>query len=228
MSGEKILAIDTATEGCSAALLIGDEIVQQFEVTPRGHTRRILPMVDQLLAEAECKLTQLDAIAFDRGPGSFTGLRITAGVVQGLAYGADRPVIPVSSLAALASAHFQQSGSDNVLAAIDARMSEVYWGAYRVNSAGVPELLGEELVAPVEALPLVEGAWSGVGSGWSAYSDRLQAKFKDQLQQSDGEALPQAREIARLALTELQAGRLLPAAETQPVYLRNQVVQQKG
>ncbi len=149
MSNFKILAIDTVTEGCSAALLIGEEIVEQFEVTPRGHTQKILPMVDQLLAESGHKLGELDAIAFDRGPGSFTGLRITAGVVQGLAYGADLPVVAVSSLAALARAHHQATGATFVLSAIDARMGEVYWGAYRIDPQGIPQLQGEEMVVPV-------------------------------------------------------------------------------
>ena len=230
MSGERILAIDTATEGCSAALLIGEEIVEQFEVTPRGHTQRILPMVDQLLAEAECTLQQLDAIAFDRGPGSFTGLRITAGVVQGLAYGAERPVIPVSSLAALASAHFQQHGVANILSGIDARMGELSWGAFCIDEQGIPQLQGAECVAAVDSLPLppsVAGTWNGVGSGWGSDGEALQTRFGASVRQTDADALPHAREVARLAVHDLLQGKVLAAEEAQPIYLRNNVVHQK-
>lgn len=227
MSEPKIVAIDTATEGCSAALLVGTAVTEQFEITPRGHTQRILPMVDQLLAEAALKLADLDAIAFNRGPGSFTGLRITAGVVQGLAYGAALPVIPVSSLAALAAAHYRQHATQLVLSAIDARMGELYWGAYRIGSSGIPQLQGEEVVAPVEALPEIEGEWSGVGSGWGAYREALDQRFGEKIIAIDDQALPHAAEIARLALHHYKRGEILPAEAAQPVYLRNNVVHQK-
>ena len=227
MSNFKILAIDTVTEGCSAALLIGEEIVEQFEVTPRGHTQKILPMVDQLLAESGHKLGELDAIAFDRGPGSFTGLRITAGVVQGLAYGADLPVVAVSSLAALARAHHQATGATFVLSAIDARMGEVYWGAYRIDPQGIPQLQGEEMVAAPEQVAVMEGSWDGAGSGWGAYGEALQQRFGGQVNSTDGDALPHAREIAWLAQFALQQGAVISAAEVEPVYLRNNVVHQK-
>ncbi len=223
----RILAIDTATEGCSAALLIGGELLERFEVTPRGHTQRILPMVDELLAEAGCGLSEVDAVAFDRGPGSFTGLRITAGVVQGLAYGADRPVIPISSLAALAYARYQACGDLKVLSAIDARMGEVYWGAYQMVE-GLPQLQGEEVVLPPEQLQADGDEWVGTGSGWAAYQEALQQQFEGQVSGWDGEALPAAGAIARLAQPGWGQGNLLSAAQAQPIYLRNQVVHQKG
>lgn len=223
----RILAIDTVTEGCSAALLVGDEVREQFEVTPRGHTQRILPMVDQLLAEAGYRLTDLDLVAFDRGPGSFTGLRITAGVVQGLAYGADLPVVPVSSLAALAMARYRERGEQNILSAIDARMGEVYWGIYRIID-GLPLLQGDEAVLPPQSLPVPDGEWVGVGSGWLSYQDEMEQRFSGQLSATDGAALPHASEIARLAQPLCQSGKLLSAEEAQPVYLRNQVVHQKS
>jgi len=222
----KILAIDTVTEGCSAALLIDGVVSEKFEVTPRGHTQRILPMVDQLLQKASVSLSELDALAFDRGPGSFTGLRITAGVVQGLAYGGGVPVIPVSSLAALALTQFEQTGEQNQLAAIDARMGEVYWGAYQMVD-GVPRLQGEEAVLPPALLPILEGMWSGVGTGWGSYREALKERFSGHLLSVDGEALPRAGVIAQLALGDYRNGRLLPAEQAQPVYLRNQVVHQK-
>ncbi len=223
----KILAIDTVTEGCSAALLVGEAVYGRFEVTPRGHTQHILPMVDQLLVEHSCKLGELDAIAFNRGPGSFTGLRITAGVVQGLAYGADVPVIPVSSLAALAYARYMTDGEQQILAAIDARMGEVYWGGYHIVD-DLPVLQGEERVIPPQQLECVEGTWVGVGSGWKTYQEPLQHQFGGQLTSVDGEALPSAETVVRLALPELEQGRVLSAVEAQPLYLRNQVVHQKS
>ena len=123
----KILALDTSTEACSAALLIDTEIHQRYEVAPREHGALILPMIETLLSEAGCAPTQLDALAFGRGPGAFVGVRIATGVAQGIAFAADLPVIPVSSLAAMA----QSVEHGNVYSAIDARMNEVYWGAYR-------------------------------------------------------------------------------------------------
>ncbi len=224
MKDPVILAIDTATEGCSAALLQGDSVVEQFEVTPRGHTQRILPMVDTLLNEADVTLNEVDAIAFNRGPGSFTGLRITAGVVQGLAYGAALPVIPVSSLAALASAQFRASGDRQLLSAIDARMGEIYWGAYIVDEYGRPQLLGEEQVSNPSQLQPLEGSWSGVGTGWAAFEGELRTALGCELKAVEPDALPHAAEIARLARMEWERGAVLTAEKAQPIYLRNNIV----
>jgi len=223
----KILAIDTVTEGCSAALWIEGEVVEQFEETPRGHTQRILPMVDQLLSEAGCSLKELDAIAYDRGPGSFTGLRITAGMVQGLAYGADLPVVAVSSLAALAYAQFQQDQSSTVLAAIDARMGEVYWGAYRIEADGEPVLQGEEVVIAPALCAGVSGEWVGVGSGWGSYQEALEQRFQGQLSAIHALALPHAAAVASLGVIYLRRGALLSAEQVQPLYLRNNVAHQQ-
>ena len=204
----KILAIDTATEGCSAALLIDGEIKEKFEVTPRGHTQRILPMVDELLNDAAITLKGLDAIAFDRGPGSFTGLRITAGVVQGLAYGADLPVIPISSLAALAiSEELNNNNCKTVVAAIDARMGEVYTATYLLDDARYPQLQGVEQVIALDKIELPTTEWIGVGTGWEHSS-----------------ALPHARAIVKLAVRDFNNGYLLSAAEAQPLYIRDKVV----
>lgn len=226
-TNRRILAIDTVTEGCSAALLLGDTVMERFEITPRGHTQRILPMVDELLSEAELSLNDLDAIAFDRGPGSFTGLRITAGVVQGLAYGASLQVVPVSSLAALAFASYQTSKNNNILPAIDARMGEVYCGHFRINDYGLPELVDDEVVVPPSNIAELEGQWVGVGSGFDSYREELEDQLGENLIRIDGDALPHAKDIARLALYELEQGRAVDPEEAQPVYLRNQVVHRK-
>src|SRR5687767_3120441 len=158
----KLLALDTSTEACSVALAIGDDVVERFELEQR-HGERLLGMVDELLTQGGIALTQLDAIAFGRGPGSFTSLRIGAGVVQGLAFGADLPVVPVSSLAALA----QGSGAPKVLAAFDARMRQVYYGAFVRAGDGLVTPAGPEVVIDPAKLPLPEGtSWTGTGSGW--------------------------------------------------------------
>lgn len=225
----KLLAFDTATEACSAALLINNSIIERFEVAPRAHARLLLPMLDSLLNEAELRLTDLDAIAFGRGPGSFTGLRIAASVAQGLAFGADLPVLPISSLTALARAAFENSIASHVLAAIDARMDEIYWAAYVRDAQGEPLRLGDEQVGSAQGLCLPEGAdWYGIGSGWAAYEALLRPQFGSRLIACDPAALPHAAQIVRLAVLDFVAGKAVAAEQALPVYLRNQVAQRPG
>lgn len=225
----KILAFDTATEACSAALLLDGEVSERFAIAPRAHARLLLPMLDELLAEAGLKPVQLDAIAFGRGPGSFTGLRIAASVAQGIAFAADLPVVPVSTLAALARDALQRSAATHVLAAIDARMGEVYWAAYARDARGEPELLGEEHVAAAVAVVLPAGRdWFGIGTGWAAHGDALRGHFGVAPIGIDAAALPRAAHIARLAALDFVAGRAVVAEQALPVYLRNQVAQRPG
>ena len=220
-----LLALETATEACSAALAIDGDIREVFEVAPRGHSQLILPMVDELMAEAGLSINQVDAIAFGRGPGAFTGLRIAVGVTQGIAFGANLPVVPVSTLAALA----QGSESDKVLAAIDARMDEVYWGVYQRNSTGQMVLCGEEAVLPPGQVPLPEGdGWFGVGTGWGSYSTVLAKRCGDQLTGWNGEALPHAADVAELGIAGFNAGEATSAEQAIPVYLRDQVAWKKS
>ncbi|NOX76297.1 MAG: tRNA (adenosine(37)-N6)-threonylcarbamoyltransferase complex dimerization subunit type 1 TsaB [Gammaproteobacteria bacterium] len=219
----KVLALETATEGCSAALAIGDHIIERFEIAPRGHSERILPMIDELLAEAGLGVGQLDAIAFGRGPGAFTGVRIAVGVTQGIAFGADLPVVPVSTLAALA----QGAEADRVLAAIDARMGEVYWGAFQRNAEGIMLSCGEESVLAPEQVSAPDDAvgWLGVGSGWQVYGDKLAARVVVTGWVSD--ALPHAAAVARQGLAAFAAGQVVAAEAALPVYLRDQVAWKK-
>jgi tRNA threonylcarbamoyladenosine biosynthesis protein TsaB len=220
----KLLAIDTATEACSAAIAVDAQTLERFELEPR-HGERILPMVEELLAETGLALTQLDAIAFGRGPGSFTSLRIGAGVVQGLAYGADVPVLPVSSLAALA----QGVDAPAVLAAFDARMGQVYWGAYRRGAHGLVELSGAEVVADPARVPLPEGGgWHGAGTGWDAYHAALIARVAAVLQGWSAQQYPHASAVAQLAVADFNAGRGLAPEQALPVYLRDDVAKAKG
>jgi len=221
----KILAIETATEACSAALWIDGALTSRFEVAPREHTRLILPMMDELLAEAGVGLADLDALAFGRGPGAFTGVRIAAAVIQGAAFGAELPVVPVSTLAALA-----QQGLDadapRVLAALDARMGEVYWGAFEADAEGLAVAVGAEQVITPEAVPVPEGqGWRGVGSGWGTYEQILRERLGDRVGDVDPAAYPGAVEVARLAVRDFAAGLAVSAEQALPVYLRDKVAE---
>ncbi len=221
----KLLAIDTSTEACSAALLVGDDVGERYQVAPRAHARLILSMVDELMTEAGLRPQQLDAVAFGRGPGAFTGVRIAAGVVQGIAFGADLPVVPVSSLAALAQEAMDDDGEDQVLAAIEARMGEVYWGAYRRDGEGYARRLGEEEVASAADVVVPDaGDWAGAGSGWGAYGEALTRRLDGRVTRCLPERFPRARAVARLGARGWRCGEGVAPHEALPVYLRNKVV----
>ena len=217
-----LLAIETATEACSVALLCGDAMIDRSELAPRRHAELVLPMAGELLAEAGIGRRQLDAIAVGRGPGAFTGVRLAISVAQGLALALDLPVVPVSSLAALA----MQAPNDGVavLAAIDARRGEVYAGAFAFDSAGLVTPMGPESVSPAEdlALPTVQ-AWHVIGSGWSAYGDAICGRLPATPIWTDGDRFPQARDVALLATPRFAAGEGVPPEQALPVYLRDKV-----
>lgn len=214
-----LLALDTATEACSAALLHDGRTIHRFEVIPRMHAVRLLPMIDELLVEAGLALRQVDGLVFGRGPGAFTGVRIATGMVQGLAFATGKPVIDVSNLAALAQRAYREHQAQYVVAAIDARMDEVYWGRYQLN-AGVMELVGQEAVSAPEAVLAADlpQAADGAGTGWQ-YAERMGV----QVVRSWPQMLPDARDLLSLALPRWQAGDVLDAADAQPVYLRDKV-----
>ncbi len=223
----KILAIETSTEACSAALLIDGHTAEEFQVVPRGHAELILAMVDRLLAQAALRPADLDAVAFGRGPGAFTGLRIATGVVQGIAFAAELPVSPVSTLAAIAQGAYRERGATRVLAAIDARMQEVYFGPFVVES-GLMVAAGEEVVSPPERVPRPEGeGWHGAGTGWGTYREPLMARLGSAVTSSEGERLPHAADVAALAVREVSRGNVVAAELAMPVYLRDQVVQRR-
>ncbi len=225
-----LLAIETSTDACSAALMIGDEIIERFKIAPRAHTELILPMIDELFAEAEMGIQQVDAMAFSRGPGAFTGVRIAVGVTQGIAFAADLPVVPVSTLATLA----QSCDTDRVLVAVDARMNEVYWGAYQRNPEGLMTLQGEECVIAPGEVPLPEPLqaadieWLGAGSGWNVHATALAERCSGLVSTWDAECLPHARDVARLGMAGFQAGQAVSAEQALPVYLRDQVAWKKS
>ncbi len=222
----KLLALDSATEACSAALWIDGVFSERFEVIGRGHADRLLPMVHELLGAAGTELRALDAIAFGRGPGGFTGLRIAAGIAQGLAAGAGIPVVPVSNLAAVATAGAQVSGLGRVLACLDARMGQVYWGAFETAERVLRPVSPEQLTGPGQVNPPAGLPWFGAGPGFGAYPE-IAARLATRLCGVAASLLPHAADIATLAARELAAGRAVPAAAARPVYLRDQVVQQR-
>jgi tRNA threonylcarbamoyladenosine biosynthesis protein TsaB len=220
----RVLAIDTAAESCSAALYLDGEIRERFAIQPQRQSELILPMMDGLLAEAGLRVADLDALAFGRGPGSFTGVRIATGVAQGVAFAADIPVVPVSTLAALAQGHLRETGHARVLAAFDARMNEVYWAACVPDASGTMRVVGEELIVPPGEVPLPEGSeWHGVGSGWGTYAEVLRERLGDRVSAVRVDAQCRARDVARIAAVDFAAGRAVPAEQALPVYLRDQV-----
>ena len=227
----KILAIDTSSEACSVALSNGSDNLFRYTDEPRKHAELVLPMVESLLAEMELSLSGLDAIAFGRGPGAFTGLRIAAGMVQGLAFGADLPVVPVSSLAVLAHRAWRELNFTQVHAAFDARMGEVYWGSYIVSGPGRAELVGHECVCKPDAVVAAAGiaaesGWSGAGSGW-CYQKLLEIGAGP-LQQCEPSLLPHGLDLLALAQSGFSAGEMLAADQVAPVYLRNNVAEKPG
>ena len=220
----KLLAIDTVTEACSVALLVNNNIEERYEIVPRNHTHRVLPMVDELLAEAGMTLNELDGFVLDRGPGSFTGVRIGTSVVQGLAFATDLPVLTVSSLAALAQAGLREHGLKNVLSVIDARMGEVYWGFYQSHDACM-QLLSKEHVTPVDNIMMEKGSWTVLGSGCDEYGELLKNLDGVCEIKMDGAKFPRARDLLELARCQWSEGNCVSADKVQPIYLRDNVAQ---
>ena len=215
----KILALETATEACSAALLDGEQLFSRFELLPQGHSSRILGMCGEVLEEAGVRLADIDAVAFGRGPGSFTGLRIGASVAQGLATGAGCGVIAISSLAALA----QACQARRVWAALDARMGEVYSGFYERDEGGRLRLVGSETVArPADPGPPEGGSWTAVGTAFAQYADMLDAGAQTAVELLPGR-YPEAASVAWLAREEYHGGGALAPDQAIPVYLRDNV-----
>lgn len=218
-----LLAIETATEACSVALIHGDELIARSEIAPRRHTELVLPMADELLAEAGISRHALDAIAVGHGPGAFTGVRLAVSLAQGMALALDLPVITISSLAALALEAPEEEGTA-ILAVIDARMGEIYAASYRRDDNGGLIALDDERIATADALELpVADAWQVVGSGWATYATALSQRLTGTLHSADGLRYPQAAHVAELAVREFKAGRGQAPELALPVYLRDKV-----
>lgn len=218
-----LLAIETSTESCSVALIHGNDVLARSELAPRRHAERVLPMTDELLAAAGIDRHALDVIAVGRGPGAFTGVRLAVSLAQGMALALDLPVVPVSSLAALAQ-EAPHDGDAAILAVIDARMGEIYAASYRRDAAGALVALDAERVCTADALVLPQAAaWQVVGTGWATYRDALRAKLGGEPRYEDGERFPQAVHVAEIAAREFLAGRAVAPEKALPVYLRDHV-----
>jgi tRNA threonylcarbamoyladenosine biosynthesis protein TsaB len=214
-----LLAFETSTEACSVALWIGGELHERFGIAPRQHAELALPWAQELLAEAGIAKSRIDAIAVGRGPGAFTGVRLGVALAQGIALALDRPVVPVSTLAALAL----PMAGDRILAAIDARMGEVYLGAFAREGDGLRALQAEAVGKP-DAVSLPEGdGWNGAGTGFAAVDGALRARLGGRLLQVDAGALPHAANVARLAAPMFARGEGMAPERVEPAYLRDNV-----
>ncbi|NQY34892.1 MAG: tRNA (adenosine(37)-N6)-threonylcarbamoyltransferase complex dimerization subunit type 1 TsaB [Alteromonadaceae bacterium] len=219
------LAIDASTEACSVALQFNGKVYSRYELCPQSHSLQLLPMVDQVLNEAGCKLNKLDGLIYGRGPGSFTGVRIGIGVAQGLAFAADLPVVGVSTLQAMAQLAFIKHKKEKVIAAIDARMSEVYTGYYELTDKGIMEEKLPEAVLPPAVVAehyakYTQSAY-GVGTGWDAYAEVLY-----NLKNNEGSPdvlFPTAEAMLVIGVDGFEQGLSVSAEHAQPVYVRDTV-----
>lgn len=249
----RLLAIDSATEFCSVALSNKDQVLSRGEELPRQHSQALLPYVDELLTEAGVTLKELDGIVVSQGPGSFTGVRIGASIAQGLAFSQNLPMVQVSTLAAMAQACYRLHGATHVVAAIDARMGEVYFGTYHLVD-GLMVLQGEEVVCAPHEVQLygrastdgaqqgtfpveVQGTfpvedtgtrtWMTCGTGWETYGEALTAALATVTLVESQVRLPDATDMLALARPVFAAGRAIVAMDLSPNYLRNEVTWQK-
>lgn len=216
-----IVAIDTATEAFSVALKCGEDIRFRYTVEPRMHAKLLLPALDELFAEAQLSRHSLDAVAFGRGPGAFTGVRIATAASQAIAMAHDLPVAPVSTLAALARGAHRQAGASKVAVAIDARMAEVYWAAYQLEE-GQPVLIGSESVCTPAAVSQLSGEWTAAGTGWETYAEEL-SQVSGVSAANVSVTLPHALDVLAIGETLIANGEGVDASQALPVYLRDNV-----
>ena len=216
-----LLALETSTEACSVAIVHGDLLIERFEVAPRRHAELALPWTDALLAEAGLARSAVQAVAVGRGPGAFTGVRLGISLAQGMAFALGVPAVAISTLAALAMRADAGEG-ERVLAAIDARMGEVYWCAFEIRD-GEPFALGDERVGAPDGVAVDGEGWHGVGTGFAAQEGALASRLAAQLATVDAEALPHAADVARLAIAACKRGEAVAPERIEPAYLRNNV-----
>lgn len=230
MKSITLLAIDTCTEACSAALMRHGQILERYQCIPRAHTQLILPMMQSLLEEAGLKLTDLDALAFTRGPGSFTGVRIAASVIQASACVADLPVVLVSSLHCLAQGAYREFQAQQVFSSIDARLNEVFVGTYglQIETQRMQALSSERLLLPQDCLAAGLTSFVGVGSGWDQHHQLFEEQFKNRLQRWVPQRYPRAYDAVVIAAAAYQRGETVTANEALPNYLRETVALRRG
>ena len=215
----KLLVLDTSTEYCSAALWLNGQIHARRVLAEQRHSSLLLPMVDALLRESAISLKQLDGIGYGAGPGSFTGLRIACAVTQGLALGADLPVVGVSTLKSIA----EQTNADRVLTVLDARMAEVYWAAYRRHGDGWQAVIEPQLALPESVIVADDDDWMGAGNGFAALGEVLRPRLAARLARIDDTIMPDAAAMAPLAAAAFARGEGMDAALAAPIYLRDKV-----
>ncbi len=221
----RLLAIETSSEACSVALQDSEVIREQHRIEPREHTRILLPMIRQLLDESGLAAKDLDAVVLGNGPGSFIGMRISASVAQGLCFGAGLPLVPVSSLAAIAAEVIESEGADKIAVAQDARMNEVYFATYAANSGGLPVLLDSEAIVSVDRPDLLPGTgWTVAGGGWQRYP-QLAANGAAAIAVTSNIWHPRARCLLNIGTAAYQQGQSIDAARLQPAYLRTKVAE---
>jgi tRNA threonylcarbamoyladenosine biosynthesis protein TsaB len=240
----KLLAVETATEACSVALIIDGAVIERYQRTQRDHTRLVLPMIDGLMAEAGLQPRDLDGLAFGRGPGSFTGVRIATAIIHGIALGADLPVVPVSTLAAVAQEFFDRNQTEvdearhkeqldrktaNVaFVAMDARMEEIYWAVYWRGENGYAELMGAERVIPAEKVEFPDLNGVGIGTGWGVYQEELMKRLAGHVNNIETDNLPRAGAVARLGAHGFEQGLAVAVEEAMPIYLRDKVAKKES
>ena len=225
----KLLAIESSTEACSAALLYHQLIKERYQLAPRQHSQLILPMMQSLLDEAGLKLADLDALAFSRGPGSFTGIRMAASIIQASALAADLPVVLVSSLQCLAQGAYREFQAEQVLAAMDARMNEIFSATYSLDNKAIMRACDAEQLIDARQLQSISlNNFVGVGSAWDKYPEILASQFKLQLQRWYPQRYPSAYEVALIAADAYQGGEFVLAAGALPTYLRETVAVRRG
>lgn len=222
---KKYIAIDASTEACSVAIQIEDKIFSRFELCPQSHSLVLLPMIDELLAESKSQLKDFDALFFGRGPGSFTGVRIGIGVAQGLAYSSSLPLVGISTMQTMAQQAFDEKSQQQVVTAIDARMSEIYTGLYRVDDKGImQEAVDEAVISPNDFsahYPSSNELGYGVGTGWEAYKEAL-SLYRPNKGEPDI-LYPDAKYMLKIGHEKVIQGHTVNAAEAQPVYVRDTV-----
>lgn len=223
----KILALDTSTDACSVALDINGTVTQDFRIIPRQHTKQLLPMVQDMLREHDLTVADLDAIAVGRGPGSFAGIRIATGAAQGLAFAAELPMLPTSTLAAMALKIYRDTGAEFIVTALDARMDEIYCCAYQIQNGLPVELMPETVCAPQQLqLPDAAEDWTVGGCGW-VYLESMSVEVQQAVNLLEDMLYPAAAEIVTLALEDWNAGKAVAPEEALPVYLRDEVAWKK-
>lgn len=225
MIKHNILALDASTEALSLVLHYRGQTFHHFEECPQQHSQKILPLIDELLAKAQCKLTDLDVIGFGQGPGSFTGVRISVAIAQGLAYAARLPLVGVSTLQMMAQQAFEQDQANDVFSAIDARMGEIYYAHYKADNNGLMTLVDEEQVIKPELLTLPEMAATAVGTGWQTYPALVTELANVSL--NEAILLPDAKYMLASVATAFAHGETVTAANAQPKYVRDTVTWKK-